>query len=49
MKLTIYKSLGKKVNFKRYLHGVVSDAENGLLFKVLSGTHRLNEELSRIG
>ena len=41
-----YKTFCKEVEFKRYLHGV-SDAGTRLLFKFRSGTHGLNEELSR--
>ena len=40
----MYKKLGKRVEFKKYLHGV-SDAGTRLLFR--SGTHGLNEELGR--
>ena len=39
-------AFSKEVEFKRYLHGV-SDAGTRLLFKFRSGTHGLNEELSR--
>ena len=46
VKLTMYKSFGKCVEFKKYLHGV-SDAGSRLLFKFRSGTHGLNEELGR--
>ena len=42
----LYKTFGKEVEFKRYLHGV-SDAGIRLLFKFRSGTHGLNEELGR--
>ena len=45
-KLTIYKSFGKEVKFKHYLHGV-SDAGTHLLFKLCSGTHGLTEKLAR--
>ena len=38
--LTLYKSFGEEVQFKKYLHGL-SDAGTR------SGTHRLNEELGR--
>ena len=48
VKLQLYKSFGKEVDFKTYLHRV-SDAETRLLFKVRSGTHDLNEELGRHG
>ena len=40
VKLTLYKSFGKEVQFRKYLHGL-SDAGTG------SGTHGLNEELGR--
>ena len=46
VKLDIYKGFGKSVEFKKYLHGVC-DAGSRLLFKFRSGTHGLNEELSR--
>ena len=46
VKLQLYKSFGKVVDFKTYLHGV-SDTGTRLLFKFRSGTHGLNEELSR--
>ena len=45
-KLTIYKTFGGEVKFKRYLNGV-GDAGTRLLFKLLSGKHGLNEELGR--
>ena len=45
-KLATYKTFGKNVDFKKYLHGV-SDAGTRLLFKFRSGTHGLNEELGR--
>ena len=45
-KLTIYKTFGGEVKFKRYLNGV-GDAGIRLLFKLRSGTHGLNEELGR--
>ena len=45
-KLTIYKTFGGEVKFKRYLNGV-GDARTRLLFKLSSGTHGLNEELGR--
>ena len=45
-KLTIYKTFGGEVKFKRYLNGV-GDAGTCLLFKLRSGTHGLNEELGR--
>ena len=46
VKLEMYKTFGKKVEFKRYLHGI-SGAGTRLLFKFRSGTHGLNEELGR--
>ena len=46
VKLQLYKSFGKEVDFKTYLQGV-SDAGTRLLFKFRSGTHGLYEELSR--
>ena len=48
VKLTLYKTFGKAVEFKKYLHGV-ADAGSScrLLFKFRSGTHGLNEELGR--
>ena len=46
VKLAMYKTFGKNVEFKKYLHGV-SDAGTRLLFKFRSGTHGLNEELGR--
>ena len=46
VKLAMYKKFGKRVEFKKYLHGV-SDAGTRLLFKFRSGTHGLNEELGR--
>ena len=42
----MYKKFGKRVEFKKYLHGI-SDAGTRLLFKFRSGTHGLNEELGR--
>ena len=44
VKLAMYKRVGKRVEFKKYLHGG-SDA--GTSFKFRSGTHGLNEELGR--
>ena len=44
VKLHLYESFGKKVDFKTYLHGV-SDAGTRFLFKFRSGTHGLYEEL----
>ena len=46
VKLAKYKKFGKRVEFKKYLHGV-SDAGARLLLKFRSGTHGLNEELGR--
>ena len=46
VKLQLYKSFGKEVDFKTYLHGV-SDAGTRLLFKFRSEMHGLNEELGR--
>ena len=46
VKLEMYKTFGKNVEFKQYLHGI-SDAGTRLLFKFRSGTHGLNEELGR--
>ena len=46
VKLALYKTFGKCVEFKKYLHGI-SDAGVRLLFKFRSGTHGLNEELGR--
>ena len=46
VKLPMYKKFGKRVEFKKYLHGV-SDAGTRLLFKFRSVTHSLNEELGR--
>ena len=46
VKLTLYKTFGKAIEFKKYLHGV-ADAGSRLLFKFRSGTHGLNEELGR--
>ena len=43
---TNYKSFGEEVKFKRYFHGV-NDVGTCLLSKLPSGTHGLNEELSR--
>jgi len=42
----LYKTFGKEIEFKRYLHGV-SDAGTSILFKFRSGTHGVNEELGR--
>ena len=46
VKLTLYKTFGTTIEFKKYLHGV-ADAGSRLLFKFRSGTHGLNEELCR--
>ena len=46
VKLSLYRTFGKIVEFKKYLRGV-SDAGTRLLFKFRSGTHGLNEELGR--
>ena len=46
VKLKLYKTFGKEVEFKRYHHGV-SDARTRLLIKFRSGTHGLNKELHR--
>ena len=43
--MALYKTFGKNVEFKKYLHGV-SDAGTRLLF-IMSGTHGLTEELGR--
>ena len=43
VKLSLYKTFGKKVEFKKYLHGL-SDAGSRLLFKFQLGTNGLNEE-----
>ena len=46
VKLSLYRTFGKIVEFKTYLRGV-GDAGTRLLFKFRSGTHGLNEELGR--
>ena len=46
VKLSLYRTLGKVVEFKKYLHGF-GDAGTRLLFKFRSGMHGLNEELGR--
>ena len=46
VKLSLYRTFGKIVEFKKYLRGV-GDAGTRLLFKFRSGTHGLNEELGR--
>ena len=48
VKLTLYKTFGKAVEFKKYLHGV-ADAGSRLLIKFRSGTHGLNEDRGREG
>ena len=45
VKLQLYKTFGKEVYFKTYLHGDIT--RTGFLFKFWSGTHGLNEELGR--
>ena len=42
----LFRRFGKSVEFKKYLHGIC-DAGSRLLLKFRSGTHGLNEELSR--
>ena len=42
----MYKMFGKRVEFKKYLHGV-SDVRTRLFFKVRSRLHDSNEELGR--
>ena len=46
VKLSLYRTFGKVVEFKKYLCGV-GDAGTRLLFKFRSGTHGLNEELGK--
>ena len=46
VKLALYATFSKVIEFKKYLHGV-SDAGSRLMFKFRSGTHGLNEELGR--
>ena len=46
VKLSLYRTFGKIVEFKKYLRDV-GDAGTRLLFKFRSGTHGLNEELGR--
>ena len=46
VKLSLYKTFGKGIEFKKYLHGV-ADAGSRLLFTFRSGTHGLSEELGR--
>ena len=43
VKLQLYKSFGKELHFKTYMHGV-SDAGTRLLFKFRSGMHGSTEE-----
>ena len=46
VKLSLYRTFCKAVEFKAYLHGEC-DAGSMLMFKFRSGTHGLNEELGR--
>ena len=46
VKLNLYKSFCKEIEFKNYLQGV-GDPGTRLLFKFWSGTNGLNEELGR--
>ena len=46
VKLNLYKSFCKEIEFKNYLQGV-GDPGTRLLFKFRSGTNGLNEELGR--
>ena len=46
VKLSLYRTFCKAVEFKAYLHGEC-DAGSRLMFKFRSGTHGLNEELGR--
>ena len=46
VKLSLYKSFCKEIEFKNYLQGV-GDPGTRLLFKFRSGTNGLNEELGR--
>ena len=46
VKLSLYRTFCKAVEFKAYLHGEC-DAGSRLMFKFRSGTHDLNEELGR--
>ena len=46
VKLAMYKKFGKRVEFKKCLHGVC-DAGTRLLFQFRLGTHGLNEALGR--
>ena len=45
--LYIIIRFGKSVEFKKYLHGICDAGSRLLFFKFRSGTHGLNEELSR--
>ena len=44
--LSLYRTFGKVVDYKKYLRGV-GDAGTRLLFNFRSGTHGLNGELGR--
>ena len=46
VKLSLYRTFCKAVEFKAYLHGAC-DAGSRLMFKFRSGTHGLNGELGR--
>ena len=46
VKLSLYRTFCKAVEFKAYLHGEC-DTGSSLMFKFRSGTHSLNEELGR--
>ena len=46
VKLSLYRTFCKAVEFKAYLHGEC-DTGSRLMFKFRSGTHGLNEELGR--
>ena len=46
VKLSLYRTFCKAVEFKAYLHGEC-DAGSRLMFKFRSGTHGLNEDLGR--
>ena len=46
VKLSLYRTFCKAVEFKAYLHGEC-DTASRLMFKFRSGTHGLNEELGR--
>ena len=48
VKLSLYKSFCKKIEFKNYLQGV-GDPGAKLMFKFRSGTNGLNKELGRQG